>query len=360
VARAEQVVAGLQSALKVSREAPVVVESRSNRLFIGSYNEFHSIVYECPTDWGDHKYVLPFAVAKELPKLISDSLLLEQVEDNRLKVVSNGTKLKLALLDPASLTLAKLVSKYSKEEHWVVDGKDLQNSIERVKHAANDKNIGDEVLKGYHLTKIDEYLEVMASNGSTLSVSALPLLSPSLKGGRILLNKEFNTVAQLLFGRTVLAGSTDSVSITSVEDDVTLRVVSLLTKGQGFDQYRDIVSGVENNPLEFTLPSRLLSESLKRNEFFTDEKSMYRVSLYFSPSFCTISSQNAYGESKTQVPVIDCNTTDDIEIDVNGLTFQGFLNSSKTDTVTIKLKDDSSPMFLTNGLIKEVSVVLAK
>lgn len=359
MATAENVLSGLKAALKITNEKPVVLEARSGKLFIGSHNDFHSVVYECDTDWEDSKYVFTYDVAKELPKSISGTISLTPVDGNMVKLVSKGVKLKLTLLEPTALSLSKLVTKFTKGEFWTVDGSSFHKSLELVKHSANDKTIGDEVLKGYHLTKVGDGLEIMASNGASMSVASTPLLTPSTHEGCILLNREFGNLTPLFSGKTTFAFTDETVSVTTELEGGVLRSVSTLTQGKAFN-YKDIVSFAESNDILVTFPTKTLLEALRRSDFFTDKKQNSRVTLLLDESQATIVSVNQYGESSQHVEVLESNLEDPLSVDLNGTSLLNYISSSKTDSVTLKLKDESSPAFLSNGLSKEVTVLFTK
>jgi len=357
VAKAEHVESGLKAALKVTNEKPVVLEARSGKLFIGSHNDFHSVVYECDTEWEDFKYVLSYDVAKELPKSISEKIELSPVDGNMVKLVSKGVRLKIALLEPNALSLSKLVSKFNKESFWVVDGESFHKTLELVRHSANDKSIGDEVLKGYHLTRVGSGLEIMASNGSSLSVASTPLVGESTHEGCILLNREFAVLSPLLSGATSLSFSDDSLSLTTNFGGGVLRAVSILTKGKPFSQYRDIVKEAEKNELFLTMSTKSLLDALRRGDFFTDKKQNSKVTLHLSHAAATLVSVNHYGESSQAIEVLDSNLQDSMTILLNGTSLLNYVSGSKTDNITMRLKDEESPLFLSNGLSKEVTVL---
>lgn len=358
MASAENIVEGFKTALKITKEAPVVLEVRSGRLFIGTYNEYHSVIYECASDWADFKIIFSQNVAKEIPRAISGGKVnLEVIEDGRaVKLTSVGVKLKLALLDNAVLGLGKLISKYTKDVFWEVDGKEFHNTLERVRHSANDKSIGDVVLRGYHLTKKGDGLEFMASNGASMSVSTVPLKNKSTHEGQILLNPEFHQVSQLLSEETTISFSEDAISVEAVGDSSIIRAVSLLTKGKAFD-YDKVLTTVKDNKHFSKFPTKVLFDALKRTDFFTDENQKYKIGLSLDKVSMTITSSNAYGESTVAIEALESNLTTAEYIELSGVSLLNYLSSTKSDTVSFYWKDASSPIRIDDGVSTEVIVL---
>jgi DNA polymerase III sliding clamp (beta) subunit (PCNA family) len=362
MASAKDVLEGLKTALKITKEAPVILEARSNNLFIGTHNTYHSVVVECPTEWEDFKVVLSFNTAKELPKSISgDKLSLEITEQRTLKLISKGVKLNLSLLDNSALSLNSLVTKYSKNHVWVVDGTEFNDALDRVRHAANDKSIGDVVLRGYHLTRKSSGLEFMASNGATMAVSSVPLKNPeATEEGVLLLNPEFNQVSQLLSGDTSMGFSEDAISLESHSGGTTLRVVSLLTKGKSFD-YDSVIKKVEGNKLFASFDAKTLADAVKRTDFFTDEANKNKIIFNINANgTAAIHSSNYYGESSVHLQVVEHNLEDDIALEISGVYFLNYLSSLRSSTVTIYMTDEGMPIRLEDGLTTEVIVLLRK
>jgi DNA polymerase III sliding clamp (beta) subunit (PCNA family) len=362
MATAEHVLEGLKTALKITKEAPVIVEARSGKLFIGTHNEYHSVIFECPTIWEDFKAVLSFNIAKEIPRSISGGKVsFEVLENHTLKFVSKGVKLNLALLDNSSLSLSTLVKKYIKETMWEVNGKGFNDALERVRHAANDKSIGDVVLRGYHLKKKGEALEFMASNGATLSVSSAQLLNKDeAVEGTLLLNPEFSQVANLLFEKTRIGFSEDSISLESSSEDKTLRMVSLLTKGKPFD-YDTVLNKVKGNPIRASFDAKTMAEAIKRTDFFTDEANKNKIRFFINNNgTASVHSGNHYGESSIHLETIEHNLDSDLELELSGTHFLNYLTSLKSSTITVYIKDDTVPIRIEDGLTTEVIVLFRK
>lgn len=362
MASAEHVLEGLKTALKITKEAPVIVEARSGKLFIGTHNEYHSVIFECPTTWKDFKAVLSFNIAKELPRSISGGKVhFEVLENHTLNFASKGVKLNLALLDNSSLALSTLIKKYVKETMWEVNGNGFNEALERVRHAANDKSLGDVVLRGYHLRKKGGALEFMASNGATLSVSSAQLLnSDEAVEGTLLLNPEFSQVANLLVGKTRIGFSEDSISLESSSDDKTLRVVSLLTRGKPFD-YDSVLNKVKANELSASFDAKTLADAVKRTDFFTDEANKNKIRFVLNNNgTASVHSGNHYGESSIHLEMVEHNLEEDLELELSGTHFLNYLTSLKSSTVTIYIGDDTVPIRIEDGLTTEVIVLFRK
>jgi len=366
----ELFVDGLITVLKiVKKDTPVLVEASKGKLFIASYNDFHSIVFECETAWEDFKVILSAEVAKQLPRNIKDTLTLEFPSKNVLVVKSKGVELKLTTLDADSLSLRKLMSKFSKDEDWIIGSGELKLAFNTIGHSANDKDIGDVVLKGYHLTRKNGSLEFMASNGAVMSVASWPLdLSSSDKEGTLLLNEDFASIISLLYFEkdavvpVRLAFKDDTISIEAADatKERTLRVVSALTNGTPFNYVPIIESVAKENPFTYTLFRKDLLEALKTNAFFTSNELHNRVTLKLGKQAIEIESQNMYGQASTKVPLVESNDYEPVELLISGTYLINYLSTALDEEVTLSVKDDKSPVMFTDSYETEIITLFTK
>jgi len=363
MASSKDIVEGFKSVLKTSKDAPVLMEARDSRLFIGSYSDYHGILYECKTELKDFKAVFSNSIAKEIPKfVVGDNIKLELVDDNRVvKLSTSSSKVKLSLLEDKALTMAKLLNKYEKVFVWEVDGADFRESLEQVRHSANDKSIGDIVLRGFHLTKTGNRIEFMASNGASMSVSKFPVANLGMEVDKqLLLNSEFHQISQLLEGKTKISFNDDAISVEShIDDDRVIRAVSLLTKGKAFD-YNKVLKLVAENESYVKLEAKQLFETLRRINFFTDDSQKNKVSLNIKPEEVTLYSANHYGESSVKLEVVETNFDDEITLELSGVNLLSYLSNVKSDSISLFWKDDSSPIRLEDGIRVEVIVLFRK
>lgn len=357
----EYILDGITTALKVTKDTPVVIEVSNGLMSVGTYNDYHSVVYECPTDLEDFKAVLSFQTAKELPKILSSENIELSLEKDVTLVVSSGDiKLRLSLLDPSVLSIKRLTAKYSTNFEWEVDGVAFNNSLSRVSHAANDASIGDVVLRGYHLTEKSDSIEFMASNGAILSIASVPAtpISDQSLCRVVLLNQEFNQATQLLYPSSKLAISNDTISFESVDGVRKLKVTSILTKGTGFN-YQPVLDATKQNTSFASFDTKLLTKSVKKVTFFTDEIAKNKLRFSFTTTGkVNLYSSNNYGEALVTLDAIDSNMVTDFSVFLSGVHLLKYLSSLKSGSVTLYLKDENSPIRLEDGLSKEVMVTI--
>lgn len=354
--------AGLKNVLKVTNDSPVLVEVRNGTLYIGSYNDYHGIVYECPTEWDDMKTVLNINSAQELVKQMTtdeDLSIVVSEDGHRAKVTFDKTKLNLTVLTPDSMNLSSLMKRYIKEPVWHLDGTEFSAAVSRVSHSSNYKALGDVVLRGYHLTKLDNSLEVMASTGATLTVSQVPLHKSTDDNQEVLLlNPEFQEVSDLLYEHMSVAFDEQTISITSWNDtDEILRVVSALTQGNPFN-YRELVTETEEtNTIQLTFSTKDLLAGVRKNSFFTDDKLQHRLEIELHQEHITLSSRNVYGEVNAQVPVLETNLRESISLSLRSPFMVNLLANTRSETITLHVRDGTSPVLFDSGLSKEIMVV---
>jgi len=346
---------GITKVIKGATEYPVLVEVVDGKLFIASYTDFHSIVFECDTEWEDFKFVLSAATARQLPKIIGNQMKLEV--GSNVTIEADGVSLKLTTLDPDnSMSLSQHLTKYPEQIDWIVASDDLKGAFTRIKHSSLNATIGDIVLKGYHMTRKGDKLEVMASNGPVLSVANILLLSDSTEmDGMFLLNQEFHNLVDLL-------SSSEKVSIGFTKDTIGLRnesgdgsvikVVSALTKGTSFE-YQKVLDNVVANPIQYTFSTKDMLKAYNKNHFFTNASLWNRVTLILSTDSITITSNNTYGEANTTIPV-SSNATKEIEIAINGNYLSNYLAKVSSSEITLAVKDAKSPIIMTDEYETEV------
>ena len=353
---------GLTSVLKVTKEAPVLLEVKSGRLIIASHNDFHSVIFEMPTDMEDFKLVLSEKLARQLPKQIRTKFdLTINSENNTAELKSDGVKLKLTTLDSNALSLASLIKHYVKEETWKVNGIAFKNAFDKAMHSANDKAIGDVVLRGYHLKLKDKKAEIMASNGAALTLVEFGIDSGD-KEALLLLNQEFYKAVKLLHdGEITLGHNAHALTMQSSDGKSTLRIITALNKGNAFD-YHKVVDTVkvpweQDESKACVFDAKELKEIMKKMTFFLDDTTKYKTKLEVGPDKVILSSDNVYGESKNQLKLSESDFTTSQEVYISGLNLNSYLSSTKSEEIKMVIYDAYTPVLFLDDVGLEIITV---
>ena len=248
----------------------------------------------------------------------------------------------------------KLLTKYEDTVTHEVNGDKLNEAINMVKSSANDKSIGDVVLRGYHMHTDNDLIELMASNGSVLTSVVIPCIS-DLEGSTVLPNPEFHQITSLLSGNVTLSQQEDTLSIYASSSERELFAVTNFTSGKPIP-YREVMTQVAENDIKFMVNSREFLEALKKISFFLDDRS--RVELRIEDGILIMMSGNTQGDSKVAVSIDEEeNIPEDMTIATNYYNLYSFFNSTNSLLTSIQIKDDKSPIYLTDGLMHRVSVL---
>lgn len=353
---------GLTSVLKVTKEAPVLMEVKSGRLIIASHSDFHSIIFEMPTTMNDFKLVLSEKLARQLPKQIKTKFELEIDEDKNTAVVkSDGVKLELTTLDKGALSLAGLVKHYTKEAQWTINGQDFKAAFGKAMHSANDRSIGDIVLRGYHLHLKDGRAEVMASNGAAMTLVNFDLVKGDDEA-MLLLNQDFFKATSLLYDEEVsLSYNSHAVTLQSTKDNVTLRIISSLTQGSEFD-YQKVIDKVmhpwnQGDSKLCAFAAKDLQEIMKKMTFFLDDTTKYKMKVEIGPDKAVLSSDNVYGRAKNQLKLSESEFSEVQEVYISGLNLNSYLSSTKSDEIHLIIHDAYTPLLFVDDMGKEIITV---
>lgn len=356
MAKFEHVRDSLRIALSINKDTPVVFEVRSGKLFIGTNNLYHSVVVEVPTTWEDMKFVLTSKIAQEMPKILQDHVSFE-LKDESVRMITKGTRNNLALLDPKSLMLTNLVTHFSHEPVWEVDGEEFSEAVRRVQHSANNAALGDVGMKSYYFTPFEDTVELMATTGQVMSVTRCPLTPVGdSEHETILLNPEFAQIAKVLGGKTTLSYNHNALSITSeYEDGMVVRCVSARTHVKTQIPYRPVLENVEKNRVLFSVDRKFFLEAVKRTNFFSGEAKKNRVDVVVAGGKVTLAADNSYGSSNTVLDVEDEGWG--LSFSLGGDSLARFLANSRGGMITVRAKDDRTPILLTDELSKEIITV---
>lgn len=352
----------LSKALSINRDAPVLIQARKGRFFVGTYNSYHSVVIESPTGWDDFKMVLTSEVSREMLKVLSKSVEFT-VGENSAKVVTDGTRINLRLMDSRILTLGMLAQKFVQNETWKVEGEDLANAIVRVRHSANSPLIADIVMKGYHITHrpVDGNLgslEVMATPGSSMSLAQAPLTGADEFGEKestVIMNPEFHQVASLVDGGKVTVGLADGVDTASLtseyEDGIIVRVLTALTKGSQIP-YEPIVNELRGAEKLFEADRKEFLSAVTHTNFFSTKASSYKLDCLLAANKLVISATNDHGSTSTEVPVRE--QGQGMTFSISGDLLRTYLTSSKGKDIEVFSTTNTKPIMLKDGLSEEV------
>mgnify|MGYP000468007678 CR=1 FL=1 len=350
---------GLTAVLQITKESPVLLEVKNGRMIFASYNNFHNVIFETETDLEDFKVVFPEKVARQIPKQIKKTLSINQ-DGNTFSLVSDGSKMNVSTLSEDSMSLNGLVHHYQKDTIWEVDPESFKDAFKRVQHSANDKLIGDVVLKGYHLNISGGKAEVMASNGASMSLSYFDV--DKEEDNLFLLNQEFFNAVKLINGGSLNIGfNNKAITLINQTEEYTLRIISSLNNGKPLN-YGDVLNNVlkprTNKESSFGyFNTKEMKEALKKMEFFFDESVKNRIHLEFQQDRIVLSSNNLYGDSKNQVRLFDTNFFDAEEIYVSGVNLLSFLNSTSSENVEVSFVDKETPVLFSDSLGYEVITV---
>jgi len=353
---------GLKSILRITKEAPILIEVKSGRMMIASHNNFHSVIFEMQTDMEDFKIVIPEKLARQLPQQIKNRFDLRIDPDEEKAVLfSDGVKLDLSILSPEAMSLNRLAKHYEKESVWTLNGLQFKTALDRIMHSANDKTIGDIVLRGYHMSIADGEVEMMASNGAAMSVTKFPVNEGDLDY-MFLLNQDFFTAAKLLHDDEILVSYNDNaITLQAIGENSTLRIISSLTKGDAFKYHKvmeQVLEPKQNNESKTcVLHTKELKETLKKMNFFFDDSSKYRIEMEITPDSVVFSSSNMYGSTKNQVSLISTTVEEPMTIYLSGTNLYSYLNSIKSEQVEMSVLGSKSPVLFIDDLGLEILTV---
>lgn len=353
---------GIVNLLKIAKGNPFLLECRDKKLYIGTYTDYHKVIYETSMNHEDFRAIVSNEIARDIVDLISDDFTVTE-EYMEFKNSGNKTKIKL-LKEP--ITLSDLAKGYEKTDTAEFNGKEFKDAFSYVKHASNDKSLGDTVLRGFHLTINSNKAEVMASNGFVMSVVPLQQINENFNQSTILLlNHDFFSVTRLLSDEKVKLGyNENSVSLTCEEESYTIRIITSLTKGNPLPYQRVLSETLPNNKNVYVLDKESFLFSAKQARIFSDSKASIR---FYSTGEVDIFSTGDRGETKNSVQVKQYALHTDLEgknglleVKINSDYLLRFIQSVKSDLVSVKLNDEKSPIMFDDNFATEMIAPLLK
>lgn len=346
----------LGDALKISKEAPVLITSEGGKTSIGTFSSYHSVVFTMETDLADFSAVVPNELARQLQRTLNESRLKFETEGNTLTARAKGVKLTVPL-STEKITLESLLTKYSDKKTHELNGELFNQAVVRVKPSANDKSIGDVVLRGYHMTTDDGIIEVMATNGAVLTTVAVPCDS-KLKDSTVLLNPEFHLISQFLEEDSAFAQEEATLSLYSKGKERETFAVTNFTKGNPVP-YSKVIEAAQKNEVTFKVNNKEFLDALKGVAYFADETKKNRIELTALPEGLVISSNNSQGNSVVELSIDEVEGIPEagISMATSHDNLIGYFGATKSLLTEIRIKDSKSPIYLTDGFIHQVSVL---
>jgi DNA polymerase III sliding clamp (beta) subunit (PCNA family) len=349
----------LSSILKVVKDKPILIEVRSNKLYVGTYNDFHKVIYETPLLNDNFRITISPEISKELTNFISDDFYID--EKYVLFKKRDGSSTKISLVeDDISLTL--LAKGYEKNTKAEFNGKELKEAFSYVKHASNDKSIGDVVMKGAHFTIKPGSSEIMASNGAMLSVSNTHQINPDFNFSEILLlNSDIFNVIKIIGDENVKIGfNENNLTLSYTEGLFTIRIISSLLSGKSPLPYKDVITNTKNsNKLNYVVEKLSFLDAVRQVKIFTENR--LKISLYNTGEF-EVSAFGSKGEAKRSVNVISSENKKDenLTVDVNVDYLFSYLVSNKSDVIKVSFSGQESPVLFEDSVGIEILASLRK
>ena len=348
---------GLIEILKIAGKNPILIECRNNVLYVGTYTDYHKFIYESPVQYENFSVVISADIAKDLPDMIFGTM---KVGEGFLQFSDNKNNIKISLSED-DISLKKLARGFVKENVASFVGSDFRNAFNYTRHASNDKSIGDVVLRGFHFLIKTDSSEVMASNGSMLSLVNINQTSPEFNSSELLLlNSDFIRLLKLFGDEEVFVGfNENSVSVFQEKENYTIRAITARTSGKDLP-YQSVIDSTKDSVLyHYVVDKAEFSRLIKQLKVFSEERSSLT---FYSTGEFTVSSSGKSGESSFEVPVLSHGDfpENNIEIKMNVSNLHSYLNASRSDTVKISIKDELSPMLLEDSFGLEILAPLRK
>lgn len=351
---------GLSGLLKVAKGNPLLIEVKSNKLFMGTYSDYHKVVYEFPCDHEDFRAVFSDDIVKDLPHLVSGDFT---VSENSITFKRGKDRTDISL-SKEPITLTGLSKGYEKKNLAHFLGSEIRSAFSYVKHASNDKSLGDVVLRGFHLTLDSNKAEVMSSNGFMLSVVPVQQTNDEFNQSDILiLNSDFFNAVKLVDDEyDVHIGYNDSaLSLTQEADGYILRVITSLTKGNPLP-YQKVLKEVEpRNKTQYVVDKNSFVDALRGITIFSEDRAEFG---FYNTGEVSIFTSGDRGSATREVDVksftLEEDLQDSIKINFNPTYLTSFLSSVKSEELSINLAGPKSPVLFLDNFGKEVISPLLK
>lgn len=350
---------GIVNLLKIAKGNPFLLECRNKKLYIGTFTEYHKVVYESDVDFEDFRAVISSEMARDIVDIISDDF---EVTSDYIQFKNKNNKTKVNLVKEA-ISLSDLAKGYEKIKVAHFNGKELKDAFSYVKHASNDKSLGDTVLRGFHFTLNSNKAEIMASNGFVMSVVPIQQLNDEFEESiTLLLNADFFSITRLLSDDIIKVGYNEtSVSLTSEQENYTIRIITSLTKGNALPYKRVLGDTIPANKNIFVLDKESFLSAAKQAKIFSEKRSIMK---FYNTGEVDIISSGDRGETKNEVDVksfmLSTEEQESLEIKINSDYLLKFLQSVKSEAVSVKLNTESTPIIFDDNFGTELIAPLLK
>lgn len=335
---------GLLTILKLAKENPILIEKRGQQLYVGTYTEYHKVVYQTTIkdNKDNFKAIISAQIAKDLPDMILGDI---QVEENSMSFINGADKTKISLVEDSNINLTYLARGYEKENNASFNTEELRSAFFYTRHASNDKTIGDLVMRGFHFTLNPISCEVMASNGAILSMVKLHQTNPDFNKSHVLLvNPDFFNALKVLQGETTAVGFNETaVSLTSEHENHTIRIISSLINGKNLP-YENVVSSTRSSvAVKYVVDKRSFLDSARQVKVFSDKSAEIKI---FKTGEFELHSQSATGNATRAVKVLSHQNKSDenyvIKLNID-LLF-AYLNSCREELISVGIKSSDAPV----------------
>lgn len=348
---------GLQEILKIVKKNPILIEVKDNKLFVGTYTDYHKVIYETNVNHENLKAVISPEIAKDLPNMITGQV---SINENNLEIKNEKNKTKIALSEE-TLSLKDLSKNYEKNTQCSFSGKEFKDAFYYARHASNDKSLGDIVLRGFHFYLTEDVAEIMASNGIILSLVKIQQQNEEFNSSEmLLLNSDFVNLLKLFSDENINVGyNENSITLSSEHENHIIRVITSRTKGDSLP-YRDVVKEAQTNKnINLLIEKNELLEKIKQIKVFSQEK--FTLTIYNTGEI-ELSSQGDYGEAKRSLEVLSQNKqlNENLSINLNTNYLYSYLITNKSDTISMNIKNPEAPVFFEDAYGVEIIAPLRK
>jgi DNA polymerase III sliding clamp (beta) subunit (PCNA family) len=342
-----EIKSALSSVLKIAKDSPVLVESRGEKLFVGTYTDYHKVVYETPYNGDSFKFV----ISTEMATLLSEIMFGEFIIDDSSVVVSNNrdrTEISTLVSD---ITLLSLAKGYEKSSLLKFSAKEIKSAFNYTRHASNDKKIADTVLHGFHLKLSPSSAEVMASNGAMLSLFSIYHGDMNFSESKILLlNGDFFNLLKTFSdeGEIGLSYNENSISLTQYGQGFTIRAISALTKGNPLG-YTSVVESSKNSVnMSFSVDRVELMDAVRQIKLFSEENNRCTISITPEDKI-VVSSVGKKGKADREIPCLFVKKNKAIDVSINIQYLLSYLSSARGDRILIGTSGEDSPVCMEDG-----------
>lgn len=351
---------GLTSVLSVAKDF-VTFHVKDNIVRIGGTSETHSIVFEAELDseYDEAKFVLNMVSAKQLHKSIKGKSVVFDVdyESSSVKIICNKSKSTLAIEAPSVLTFRKLLHYVERDKStFEIDGGIFGSALTKIRGNMDDKTVGDVRFRGLHMRIEDNAMELMASNGKTMSFTRVPARYDGERKTYVL-NSQFDDLSRFMIGQVSINVMEKAMTLIADSGDVRyyMTTVILPVPPVPYEQKVEEVNNIDFNTIEVN--RKTLLDTMKSNEFFADVSKKRKIIVSFYNDALQISASNESGETSVTIDGDDVKNSDLTGENTFFLSIDNViraLNLSSQETVKIKLSRTGLPLVFEDDFVTTI------